>query len=80
MGCAEAAAAIVRDRLGVKPVYYSLLASGLVFGSEIKALLEDPDVPRLERRIAQARASRSVNALPSDDLRRGSSSSPPRII
>jgi len=37
---------LVRDRLGIKPVYYSLLASGLVFGSEIKALLEDPDVPR----------------------------------
>ena len=37
---------LFRDRLGIKPVYYSLLASGVVFGSEIKALLEDPDVPR----------------------------------
>ena len=37
---------LVRDRLGIKPLYYSLLASGMVFGSEIKALLEDPDVPR----------------------------------
>jgi len=37
---------LVRDRLGIKPLYYSVLASGIVFGSEIKALLEDPDVPR----------------------------------
>jgi asparagine synthase (glutamine-hydrolysing) len=37
---------LVRDRLGVKPLYYALLPSGVVFGSEIKALLEDPDVPR----------------------------------
>ena len=37
---------LTRDRLGIKPVYYSLLPSGIVFGSEIKALLQDPDVPR----------------------------------
>ncbi len=37
---------LARDRLGVKPVYYALLPSSVVFGSEIKALLEDPDVPR----------------------------------
>jgi asparagine synthase (glutamine-hydrolysing) len=37
---------IVRDRLGIKPIYYSVTKSGVTFGSEIKSLLEDPDVPR----------------------------------
>jgi asparagine synthase (glutamine-hydrolysing) len=37
---------LARDRLGVKPLYYAELPGGIVFGSEIKAILEDPDVPR----------------------------------
>jgi asparagine synthase (glutamine-hydrolysing) len=38
---------LARDRLGVKPLYYAELpGEGIVFGSEIKSLLEDPAVPR----------------------------------
>lgn len=37
---------LARDRVGVKPLYYAALPGGVVFGSELKALLEDPDVPR----------------------------------
>ena len=38
---------LARDRLGVKPLYYSELPGvGLVFGSELKSLLEDPAVSR----------------------------------
>jgi asparagine synthase (glutamine-hydrolysing) len=38
---------LARDRLGVKPLYYAELpGDGVVFGSEIKSLLEDPEVPR----------------------------------
>src|SRR4051812_47017938 len=37
---------LARDRLGVKPLYYALLPGGIVFGSEIKSLLEDPAVSR----------------------------------
>ena len=37
---------IGRDRLGKKPLYYWSRGSHLVFGSEIKAVLAHPDVPR----------------------------------
>lgn len=37
---------LVRDRLGVKPLYYSLHNNRIVFASEIKAILEDPDQER----------------------------------
>jgi len=38
---------VARDRLGVKPLYYTQLADGcVVFGSELKALLAHPKVPR----------------------------------
>ena len=37
---------LVRDRLGVKPLYYAHGPDWLVFGSEIKALLAHPRVPR----------------------------------
>jgi asparagine synthase (glutamine-hydrolysing) len=35
-----------RDRLGKKPLFYAFDGARLVFGSEIKAVLADPDVPR----------------------------------
>jgi len=37
---------LVRDRIGVKPLYYSVHHGRIVFGSEIKALLRDPDQKR----------------------------------
>src|SRR6476469_5661127 len=38
---------LARDRVGVKPLYYAELpGKGIVFGSELKSLLEDPEVPR----------------------------------
>ena len=37
---------LARDRLGLKPLYYSLEDGKLRFASEIKALLADPGLPR----------------------------------
>ncbi len=41
---AEQELLLVRDRMGVKPMYYAQLRSGLAFGSEIKSLLEHPEL------------------------------------
>ena len=38
---------LARDRLGKKPLYYTKTATALLFGSEIKAVLAWPGVPRI---------------------------------
>lgn len=40
---------LARDRVGIKPLYYHLTDTSLVFASEIKAILADPSV---DRRVA----------------------------
>lgn len=37
---------LVRDRLGIKPLFYYTDGNRVVFGSEMKAILRDPSVPR----------------------------------
>jgi asparagine synthase (glutamine-hydrolysing) len=37
---------LARDRVGIKPLYFSRARQNLIFGSELKAILGHPDVPR----------------------------------
>src|SRR6202000_2863568 len=37
---------LIRDRIGIKPLYYSVHHGRITFASEIKALLKDPEQPR----------------------------------
>ncbi len=44
---------LARDRLGIKPLHYSTIGGrGVAFGSEVKAVVEHPDVSRAWRRDA----------------------------
>ena len=38
---------LARDRFGVKPLYYAQTRTALLFGSELRALLEHPDCARM---------------------------------
>ena len=41
---------LARDRYGIKPLYYAWAGRTLVFGSEVKALLEHPEIaPRMDK-------------------------------
>lgn len=37
---------LARDRIGIKPLYYRQVGGRVLFGSEIKAILEAPGIPR----------------------------------
>jgi asparagine synthase (glutamine-hydrolysing) len=37
---------LVRDRIGIKPLYYTFVGGKFIFASEIKAILKDPSVKR----------------------------------
>lgn len=42
--CTQNSLLLARDRVGIKPLYYCLSDSSLIFASEVKAILADPEV------------------------------------
>ena len=62
---------LARDRMGIKPLYYYRSGEDVYFGSELKAILEHPDVPR-QLDLAALDTYLSVNYVPGDaDADRG---------
>jgi len=57
---------LARDRVGIKPLYYTNTGRSLVFGSELKSILCDPDV---ERRVNARAVDRFLTYyyLPGDE-------------
>jgi asparagine synthase (glutamine-hydrolysing) len=37
---------VARDRIGIKPLYYGMTKNAVLFGSEMKAILQDPEISR----------------------------------
>ena len=37
---------LIRDRVGIKPLYYTILNKGIIFGSEIKCIISHPKVSK----------------------------------
>src|SRR5690242_4906745 len=54
---------LVRDRMGIKPLYYYRRGDDIYFGSELKAILEHDEVPR-QLDLAALDAYLSVNYVP----------------
>lgn len=56
---------LARDRMGIKPLYYYRDRSDVCFGSELKAILEHPHVPRILD-LTALDAYLSVNYVPGE--------------
>src|SRR5215468_10101594 len=54
---------LVRDRMGIKPLYYCRRGDDVYFGSELKAILEHPEIPR-QLDLKALDAYLSVNYVP----------------
>jgi asparagine synthase (glutamine-hydrolysing) len=56
---------LARDRMGIKPLYYYRRGDDVYFGSEVKAILEHPEIPRVLD-LEALEAYLSVNYVPGE--------------
>lgn len=69
---------IVRDYFGIKPMHYSLLEDGrLVYGSEIKSILEHPDVEKVFNPAALDKYLSFQYSVPTETFFKGIACLPP---
>ena len=68
---------LVRDRLGVKPLYYYPTAHGVLFGSEPKAILANALAERVVDADGLRRAARVQSPTPGNAVFRGMREVPP---
>ena len=57
---------LARDRVGIKPLYYSQSRNSVIFASEIKAILADPDM-RVEARPSMVDRFLTFDYLPGEE-------------
>ena len=68
---------LARDRLGIRPLFYTLVDGALIFGSEIKALLVDPRVRAEIDPVSMDQIFTYWSTLPSRTAFRGIHEVPP---
>lgn len=68
---------VVRDRLGIKPLYYGRVRDRLVFASELKALLQVPGVDRRIRPSAVDHLFTFLTTPPEESIVEGIAKLPP---
>lgn len=62
---------LARDRVGIRPLYYTRVAGRLIFGSEVKALFALPQVPRRLHANGLASVFSYWSVLPPDTVFEG---------
>ncbi len=71
---------LIRDRIGIKPLYYSIHHGRITFASEIKALLQDPDQVRAVNEEALFHYLSFLTTPAPDTLFAGIHKLPPGIV